>query len=50
MKEGVVVFFYLGYIVSPWFGLYAAVTEGSFMNALFSVIVPWYGIIYWGLS
>ena len=45
-----VVFIYLGYIISPWFGLYTAVVESSFVNALLSVIVPWYGLIYWMFS
>ena len=48
--EGLAVFLGLGYIISPWFGLYAAVVGGSFLNALLSLMIPWYGLLYWVLS
>ena len=39
-----------GYVFGPVLGLYAAVTSGSFFHALGSIIVPWYGVIYWMVS
>ncbi len=41
---------WLGYILGPFFGIYAAVVNGSFLNALLSLFIPWYGMIYWVLS
>lgn len=39
-----------GYILGPIFGLYAAVANSSFLNALASIFIPWYGMVYWFFS
>lgn len=41
---------YLGYTLGPLFGLYAAVMNSSFLNALLSLFIPFYGLLYFFLS
>jgi hypothetical protein len=41
---------WLGYTLGPVFGLYAAVMNSSFVNALLSLLVPFYGLLYFFLS
>jgi len=50
LGTGAVLLLYAGYVLGPIFGLYASVTNGSFLNAVLSLIIPWYGMIYWMLS
>jgi hypothetical protein len=40
----------LGYILGPFFGLYAAIEHGSFLNAILSLFIPFYGVIYFFLA
>lgn len=37
----------IGYTVGPFMGLWAAFENGSFMHAIWSLILPFYGIVYW---
>lgn len=39
-----------GYVIGPFFGLYAAVDNGSFLNGVLSMIIPFYGAIYFFLA
>ena len=41
---------YLGYLLGPFFGIFAAVQNGSFLNALLSLFIPYYGVIYFFLA
>ncbi len=41
---------YLGWMLGPIFGLWAAVSNGSFLNAVLSLCIPWYGMFYWFLA
>lgn len=36
-----------GYTFGPFFGIYAAIVNGSVLNGFLSLCVPFYGIIYW---
>ena len=47
---GGMIILWAGYVLGPVFGLYAAVVNGSFLNAVLSLILPYYGLLYWGLS
>lgn len=38
--------FAFGYTFGPFFGLWAAIDNGSFVNALLSLIIPFYGMLY----
>lgn len=40
----------VGYSLGPIFGLYAAVSNGSFLNAVLSLFIPFYGMVYWFFS
>lgn len=41
---------YAGYVLGPFFGIYAAIGNSSFLNAMLSLFIPWYGILYWMIS
>lgn len=41
---------YVGYILGPFFGIYAAVQNSSFLNAILSLFVPYYGVLYFFIA
>jgi len=40
----------IGYSFGPFFGIWAAFQNGSFFNAVLSLCIPYYGIVYWAVA
>ena len=47
MRELFYLAFWASYAIGPFLGLYAAFQHHAFWHAAGSIVVPYYGIVYW---